>query len=82
MNPYTLTLIIVLSIVVIVTLLIVLFPKLQSSFHQKIDKSKEEIAKDEVESIIYNPSKEKQSQNEAFQREEDLKLIEKKEKEL
>ena len=52
MNPYTLTLIIVLSIVVIVTLLIVLFPKLQSSFHQKIDKSKEEIAKDEVESII------------------------------
>lgn len=82
MNPYSLTLIIVLSLVVVVTLIIFLFPKLQSSFHQKVDKSKEEIAKDEVESIIFDPEKNQRKTNVNFQKDEYLRIIEKKEKEL
>lgn len=82
MNPYSLTLIIVGVIIIVAILIIVLFPKLHNSMHEKVDKTTEEIAKDEVKSIVINPEQEKSKLQEEIQKQKDITYIEKMEKEL
>lgn len=75
-------LIIVGILIIVVILIIVLFPKLHISLHEKVDKTSEEIAKDEVKSMVVDPIKEKSVLQEELRKQKDLAFIEKREKEL
>lgn len=82
MNPYALTLIIVLAVVAVAALIMFFFPRIQGTLHQKNEKSPEEIAKDEVDSIVFTPNKESIIKENEVERENALHYIEKKEKQL
>ncbi len=82
MNPYLLVLLITLGIVLIAVLIIVLFPKFHTAFHEQNEKTNEEIAKDEVNSIIYEPEKHDSEFKKEIAKDNFAKFLTKKEKEL
>lgn len=82
MNPYILVLLITLAIVLVVILIIVLFPKFHTAFHEQNEKTNEEIAKDEVTSMIYEPQKHESQFKKNLAKDNFIKFLEKREKEL
>lgn len=82
MNTYAMIILIVLAIVAVALLIIFLFPKFHNIFKEKETKTAEEIATDEVTSIVYDPKKHISALDDDIQKDKDINFIEIKEKEL